>query len=153
MIRIWNQGPELDQTMKALHPEVPIVMLSGCAVLSNLELLWVDAHFGWSTSLDDLLLTLLLYSRRVVREPSNRIKPPRPNGLTQPDEVRRKTSAPDWGSRRVKQQGGRTRDREADDHLKTPSGPILSFDFTTMKSHSPLRDRQTQADTAGGTFS
>jgi hypothetical protein len=58
-MRIWNPGPELAQTMKALHPEVPIVMLSGCAVLSNLELLWVDAHFGSSTSLDDLLLTLL----------------------------------------------------------------------------------------------
>jgi CheY-like chemotaxis protein len=51
-------GPELAQRMKAIHPEVPIVMLSGCAVLPDLELLWVDAHFGSGTSLDDLLLTL-----------------------------------------------------------------------------------------------
>ena len=51
-------GPELAQKMKAIHPEVPIVMLSGCAVLPDLELLGVDAHFGSGTSLDDLLVTL-----------------------------------------------------------------------------------------------
>jgi CheY-like chemotaxis protein len=51
-------GPELALKMKAIHPDVPVVMLSGCAVLPDLELLWVDAHFGSGTSLDDLLLTL-----------------------------------------------------------------------------------------------
>jgi CheY-like chemotaxis protein len=51
-------GAELAQKMKAIYPRVPIVMLSGCAVLPDLELHWVDAHFGSGTSLDDLLLTL-----------------------------------------------------------------------------------------------
>jgi CheY-like chemotaxis protein len=55
-------GPELAQKIKAIHPDVPIVMLSGCAVLPDLELLWVDAHFGSGTSLDALLLTLRMLS-------------------------------------------------------------------------------------------
>jgi CheY-like chemotaxis protein len=60
-------GPELAQKMKAIHPEVPIVMLSGCAALPDRELLWVDAHFGSGTSLHDLLLALrtLTWSRAV----------------------------------------------------------------------------------------
>jgi CheY-like chemotaxis protein len=57
-----TSGPELAQKMRAIHPEVPIVMLSGCAALPDLELLWVDAHFGSGTSLDDLLLTLRMLS-------------------------------------------------------------------------------------------
>jgi CheY-like chemotaxis protein len=60
-------GPELAQKMKTIHPNVPVVMLSGCAALPDRELLWVDAHFGSGTSLDDLLLTLrtLTWSRAV----------------------------------------------------------------------------------------
>jgi CheY-like chemotaxis protein len=51
-------GSELAQKMKAIHPWVPIVLLSGFAVLPDLELHWVDAHFGSGTYLDDLLVTL-----------------------------------------------------------------------------------------------
>ena len=51
-------GPELAQKMKSMHPNVPIVMISGCAVLPDTELLFVDAHFGSDTSLDDLLATM-----------------------------------------------------------------------------------------------
>ena len=47
-------GPELARKMKAIDPDVPVVMLSECAVLPDLELLWLDAHFGPDASLDDL---------------------------------------------------------------------------------------------------
>ncbi len=63
-------GPDLAQKMKAIHPCIPIVMLSGCAVLPDLELHWVDAHFGSGTYLDDLLVTLRTLSRpRAVKYP------------------------------------------------------------------------------------
>ena len=34
-------GPELAQKMKRMHPNVPIVMISGCAVLPDTKLLFV----------------------------------------------------------------------------------------------------------------
>lgn len=51
-------GPDLAFELKILHPDVPIVMLYGAAVLTDRELLYVDAHFGAGTSLHDLLATL-----------------------------------------------------------------------------------------------
>ena len=61
--------PDLAQKLKAIHFDVPVVKLSGCAVLPDLELLWVDADFGSGTSLDSLLFTLrvLTYSRTAQR--------------------------------------------------------------------------------------
>ena len=52
-------GPDLAVKMKTLYPDVPVVMLSGCMVPPERELLYVDAHFGPGTSLHDLLFTLL----------------------------------------------------------------------------------------------
>jgi CheY-like chemotaxis protein len=51
-------GPDLAFKLKTLHPDVPVVMLSGAAILTDRELLCVDAHFGAGTSLHDLLVTL-----------------------------------------------------------------------------------------------
>ena len=39
-------------------PNIPIVLISGCAALAASELLFVDAHFGRHTVLDDLLGTM-----------------------------------------------------------------------------------------------
>jgi CheY-like chemotaxis protein len=51
-------GPDLALKLKTLRPDVAVVMISGAAVLPDRELLYVDAHFGSGTSLDDLLVTL-----------------------------------------------------------------------------------------------
>jgi len=51
-------GPQLAQQIKLLTPNVPIVLLSGYAVLPAKELVFVDAHFGSGTHLDDLIGTM-----------------------------------------------------------------------------------------------
>lgn len=51
-------GSELALEIKLLMPDVPIVLLSGYAVLPATELVFVDAHFGHSTHLDDLVHTM-----------------------------------------------------------------------------------------------
>jgi CheY-like chemotaxis protein len=51
-------GSQLAQQIKLLTPDVPIVLLSGYAVLPTTELVFVDAHFGLGTHLDDLLDTM-----------------------------------------------------------------------------------------------
>jgi len=51
-------GPELARKIKSMHSGIPIVMISSCAVLPNMELLFVDAHFGSDSSLEDLLATM-----------------------------------------------------------------------------------------------
>lgn len=51
-------GSQLAQEIKLLTPDVPIVLLSGYAVLPTTELVFVDAHFGLGTHLDDLLDTM-----------------------------------------------------------------------------------------------
>jgi CheY-like chemotaxis protein len=56
-------GPELAQKMKAIHPEVPIVMLSGCAVLPDLELPWVDGLMLISGRVLRSMICCLLYAR------------------------------------------------------------------------------------------
>jgi len=48
-------GSELALEIKLLMPDVPIVLLSGCAVLPATELTFVDAHFGRGTHLDELV--------------------------------------------------------------------------------------------------
>ena len=61
-------GSQLALEIKLLMPDVPIVLLSGYAVLPPTELVFVDAHFGHGTHLDDLVDTM----RRLTNS-----KPPR----------------------------------------------------------------------------
>ena len=51
-------GSQLAQEIKFLVPDVPIVLISDYAILPASELMFVDAHFGHGTSLDDLVETM-----------------------------------------------------------------------------------------------
>ena len=51
-------GAQLAKRIKSVHPDLPVVMVSGCTALPPSELLSVDAHFGSRTSLDDLFDTM-----------------------------------------------------------------------------------------------
>jgi CheY-like chemotaxis protein len=51
-------GSELAQEIKFVVPDVPVVLLSGRQSLPKSKLAFVDAHFGFGTSLDDLLWTM-----------------------------------------------------------------------------------------------
>jgi CheY-like chemotaxis protein len=57
-------GAKLAQEMKFLVPDAPVVLISGKSALPPDELAFVDAHFGFGTSLDDLLWTM-----RILTEP------------------------------------------------------------------------------------
>src|SRR5208283_1622091 len=60
-------GAKLAQEIKFLVPDVPVVLISGKSTLPPTELAFVDAHFGFGTSLDDLLWTMRILTRpRVV---------------------------------------------------------------------------------------
>ena len=48
-------GSQLALEIKLLVPDVPIVLLSGHAVLPSADLVFVDAHFGRGTHLDELV--------------------------------------------------------------------------------------------------
>jgi CheY-like chemotaxis protein len=56
-------GSQLAQEIKFLVPDTPIVLISGYAVLPATELVFVDAHFGLGTVLDDLLWTMRVLGR------------------------------------------------------------------------------------------
>jgi PleD family two-component response regulator len=62
-------GPQLAQEIKFLAPDIPVVLISGYAVLPAPDLVFVDAHFGRGTSLDDLVDTMrrLTNSRPPIR--------------------------------------------------------------------------------------
>ncbi|MBZ5666046.1 MAG: response regulator [Acidobacteriia bacterium] len=61
-------GSKLAQEIKFLVPDVPVVLISGRSTLPSTELAFVDAHFGFGTSLDDLLWTMrILVQPKVVR--------------------------------------------------------------------------------------
>ena len=64
-------GARLARELKFLMPDLPVVLISGRVSLPPEELEFVDAHFGFGTSLDDLLWTLrfLTTPRVVVAEP------------------------------------------------------------------------------------
>jgi CheY-like chemotaxis protein len=63
-------GSQLAQEIKFLVPDVPIVLISDYTILPASELMFVDAHFGHGTSLDDLVETM----RRLTNsKPSSRI--------------------------------------------------------------------------------
>ncbi|MGB7147999.1 MAG: response regulator, partial [Terriglobales bacterium] len=60
-------GAELARELKFFVPDSPVVLLSGRQSLPKSELAFVDAHFGFGTSLDDLLWTMrILVQPRVV---------------------------------------------------------------------------------------
>ncbi len=59
------KGSQLAREIKAIVPDVPVVLLSGRAELESEELIFVDAHFGARTSLDDLV-----WSMRVLSAPA-----------------------------------------------------------------------------------
>jgi CheY-like chemotaxis protein len=68
-------GSQLALEIKLLMPDVPIVLLSGHAVLPSAELVFVDAHFGRGTHLDELvdamrLLTNSRLPRKIDRTPA-----------------------------------------------------------------------------------
>jgi len=62
-------GSQLAKKIKSSAPNIPIVLISGCTALAASELLFVDAHFGRHTVLDDLLGTMWSLVR------SNRMSP------------------------------------------------------------------------------
>lgn len=63
-------GARLAREIKYLMPEVPVVLISGRTTIQEKELEFVDAHFGFGTSLDDLLWTMrILTPPRVVVSP------------------------------------------------------------------------------------
>jgi hypothetical protein len=49
------KGSDLAREIKFLLPDVPVILLSGASSLPATELIFVDAHFGFGTALDDLL--------------------------------------------------------------------------------------------------
>jgi CheY-like chemotaxis protein len=60
-------GARLAREIKYLTPDLPIVLISARSLLPPEELEFVDAHFGFGTSLDDLLWTMrILANPRVV---------------------------------------------------------------------------------------
>jgi CheY-like chemotaxis protein len=56
-------GSELAEEIKFLVPDIPVVLLSGRQSLPKPKLAFVDAHFGFGTSLDDLLWTMRILVR------------------------------------------------------------------------------------------
>ncbi len=56
-------GSQLAEKIKFLLPDVPIVLISGYTALPATELLFIDAHFGFGTSLDDLLWTMRILAQ------------------------------------------------------------------------------------------
>ena len=63
-------GSRLARELKHLMPDLPVVLLSGRTSLPAGELEFVDGHFGFGTSLDDLIwaMRILTTPRVVVRE-------------------------------------------------------------------------------------
>lgn len=56
-------GSQLAEEIKFLLPDVPVVLISGYSALPATELLFVDAHFGFGTALDDLLWTMRILAQ------------------------------------------------------------------------------------------
>jgi hypothetical protein len=56
-------GSQLARHIKFLMPHVPVVLISSRADLPSAELAFVDAHFGFGTSLDDPLGTMRILVR------------------------------------------------------------------------------------------
>jgi len=63
-------GSQLAQEIKFFAPDVPVVLISDYTVLPASELMFVDAHFGHGTTLDDLVETM---RRLTSSKPSSRV--------------------------------------------------------------------------------
>jgi CheY-like chemotaxis protein len=70
-------GAKLAREIKYLMPDLPVVLISGRTELPPAELEFVDVHFGFGTSLDDLLWAMrvlaaprLVPNYRYVPDPS-----------------------------------------------------------------------------------
>ena len=68
-------GARLAREIKYLMPDLPVVLISGRAELPAAELEFVDAHFGFGTSLDDLLWTMRILTAPKVVLPEHRHLP------------------------------------------------------------------------------
>jgi CheY-like chemotaxis protein len=62
-------GSTLAHEIKYLVPDVPVVLISGRSAMPASELAFVDAHFGFGTSLDDLLWTMRILAKPIVFVP------------------------------------------------------------------------------------
>jgi CheY-like chemotaxis protein len=69
-------GARLAQEIKYLVPDAPVVLISGRETLPPSELAFVDAHFGFGTSLDDLLWTM-----RILAHPKVAFMPHHPQNV------------------------------------------------------------------------
>lgn len=65
-------GPRLAREVKFLKPDLPVVLISGRTEIPSAELEFVDAHFGFGTSLDDLLWTMRILVAPKVFVPEHR---------------------------------------------------------------------------------
>jgi CheY-like chemotaxis protein len=59
-------GSNLAREIKFLVPDVPVVLISGRSDLPSSETAFVDAHFGFGSSLDDLLWTMRILTKPKV---------------------------------------------------------------------------------------
>jgi hypothetical protein len=66
-------GAKLAQEIKYLTPDVPVVLISGRATLPAPDLVFVDGHFGFGSSLDDLLWTMRILTRPKVMSVKDRL--------------------------------------------------------------------------------
>jgi CheY-like chemotaxis protein len=65
-------GARLAREVKFLMPDLPVVLISGRTEIPREELEFVDAHFGFGTSLDDLLWTMRILVTPKVFVPEHR---------------------------------------------------------------------------------
>ena len=65
-------GARLAREVKFLMPDLPVVLISGRTEIPSTELEFVDAHFGFGTSLDDLLWTMRILVTPKVFVPEHR---------------------------------------------------------------------------------
>ena len=65
-------GARLAREVKFLMPDLPVVLISGRTEIPSTELEFVDAHFGFGTSLDDLLWTMRILVTPKVFVPERR---------------------------------------------------------------------------------
>jgi CheY-like chemotaxis protein len=71
-------GSRLAREIKYFMPDLPVVLISARTSLPPEELEFVDAHFGFGTSLDDLLWTMRILTVPRLVMPQQRL----PNGLS-----------------------------------------------------------------------
>lgn len=59
-------GAKVAQEIKYLVPDIPVVLISARTKLPPSEMVFADAHFGFGTSLDDLLWTMRILTHPKV---------------------------------------------------------------------------------------